>query len=580
MASAGGYDYEFLTTPPDRLVCKICHSPCRDTHLTNCCGAHFCRSCVQQVRRGRSVNRACPMCRAERFQTFPNKEVDREIKALHVYCVNEKNGCTWTGEVKYAKGHLDNNCQFVDMSCPSGCGMTLKRQCVESHLAKDCPCHCQYCDFTGHEMEIATRHKKRCAQYPLPCPNNCELGVVPTARMADHKKVCPLEIVSCEYSEMGCDVRLLRRDIEKHNTTETAHHLKLMNQAFLKMNKDITKAKSVQEVQRKELTDLCDRRICSISTQIDRIKYAQMKRDEDKEEFQEQIMDAQSKQGNLQEELSFSVNLFAILYVVLFVALILYAVWSTVVLFQSSNQLWRISLRESSCLDMCTDGVAPVIVKMPNFTEIKSNKEKWYSSPFLAFHSGYQMRLRVSILDDSSSLLLTLQLLKGPYDDELNERHYFPLKMLASVELLNQAQDSYHYLVPVMLHARCCGNCAAKVVGAVYTRPHAYANSLVISQSVIKKNNFYFHNNQLNFRVSVLLMQGDYFLMTLCYYYLYIVGSADTKWMVFTFLIAFGALATLYFAYRQRQKKIEDDRRRNILSRFGVDHHRFLYHYN
>ena len=54
MAGAGGYNYEFVTTPPDRLVCKIllvlllliafqiCHNLCHDPHLTNCCGAHFC----------------------------------------------------------------------------------------------------------------------------------------------------------------------------------------------------------------------------------------------------------------------------------------------------------------------------------------------------------------------------------------------------------------------------------------------------------------------------------------------------------------------------------------------------------
>ena len=33
-------------------------------------------------------------------------------------------------------------------------------------------------------------------------------------------------------------------------------------------------------------------------------------------------------------------------------------------------------------------------------------------------------------------------------------RYYFPLQVLPSVELLNQAQDIYglHYLVPVMFH--------------------------------------------------------------------------------------------------------------------------------
>ena len=194
MSGAEGYDYEFVTTPPDRLVCKIClkicHNPCHDAHLTGCCGAHFCRSCLQQVRSGRSINRACPICRAEGFETFPNKEADREIKALHVYRVNDKNGCTWTGEVKNAKRHFDTVCQFVDMPCPSRCGMKLKRQCIASHLAKDCPCHCQYCGFTGRKIDITTKHKKNCSKYPLPCRNGYELGVVPSAGMAAHRKVC------------------------------------------------------------------------------------------------------------------------------------------------------------------------------------------------------------------------------------------------------------------------------------------------------------------------------------------------------------------------------------------------------
>ena len=518
MAGAGGYDYEFVNTPPERLVCKICHIPCRDAHLTGCCGAHFCRSCLQQVRRGRSVSRACPMCRAERYETFQNKEANREIRALHVYCLNERNGCTWSGEVNDVKKHVDADCQFVDMPCPSKCGMKLKRQCIQSHLAKDCPCHCQYCGFTGRKMEVASRHKKNCSQYPLPCPNNCEMGVVPTAEMADHKKVCPLEVVACEYYEMGCDVWLPRRDLEKHNTTDMGQHLTLMKQAFAAMTKDLKNMKSTQDIQYEEITDLLtisDNKICSVAEETDTVK------------------DTQMKQNESIEQLKKDTNISTKLIAVFIVALIVYAVCLTVMLFESNDQSWRVSLQQNSCLDMCTDGVAPIIIKMSNFTEMKRSREQWYSSPFLAFNNGYQMRLRVNFLDDTSPVMVTLQLLKGPYDDELEKRGNFPLQMLASVELLNQAQDSYHYLIPVMLHTHSCGGCARRVKGAVdaHLDPHGF-NSLLIPQSVItKKDNFYFHNDHLNFRVSVLLRQDDYFPLTFCYYYLYIVGSADHKWM-------------------------------------------------
>ena len=520
MASAGGYDYEFVTAPPDRLMCKICYNPCRDAQLTGCCGAHFCRSCLQQVRRGRSVSRACPMCRAERFQTLLDKEAIREIKALHVYCLNGSNGCTWSGEVNDINRHVDNDCQFVDMPCPSNCGMTLKRQCIQSHLAKDCPQHCQYCGYTGHKMEIAIRHKKHCSQYPLPCPNGCELGVIPSAGMADHKRVCPLEIITCEYHGIGCNVRLPRRDLEKHDTTEMAHHLELMNKAFVSMAQDLTKAKSVQEIQYEEIKDMLtvsDDKSHLLTTEITTVK------------------DIQSEQNRNVEEFKQSTTIFTLVIGILVIGLIVYAKYTTTM---HNDQLWRMSLQQSSCLDMCTDGIVPVIIKMSNFTEIKENNKQWYSSPFLAFKNGYQMRLRVDIFH--SEVKVTLQLLPGPYDDELEKKHYFPLEVLASVELLNPAINNHHRLVPFMFHSLFCNRCARRSeLGNIYSEPQPHSLSLMNS---VREDKF-LHNDQLHFRVSIILINQDYFPMIVCYYYLYIVRSADLIWVATT---VFFALAILY----------------------------------
>ena len=41
------------------------------------------------------------------------------------------------------------------------------------------------------------------------------------------------------------------------------------------------------------------------------------------------------------------------------------------------------------------DQIAPCIIRMVNFTELKQKKEHWYSKPFLAFNEGYQMYLKV-----------------------------------------------------------------------------------------------------------------------------------------------------------------------------------------
>jgi len=39
----------------------------------------------------------------------------------------------WEGEINNFTKHVDD-CQFVDMDCPSGCDAKLKRQCVQDHL--------------------------------------------------------------------------------------------------------------------------------------------------------------------------------------------------------------------------------------------------------------------------------------------------------------------------------------------------------------------------------------------------------------------------------------------------------------
>ena len=41
------YDYEFVEPPPSRLICYICHLPCRDAQLLECCRA-YCKSCLDK----------------------------------------------------------------------------------------------------------------------------------------------------------------------------------------------------------------------------------------------------------------------------------------------------------------------------------------------------------------------------------------------------------------------------------------------------------------------------------------------------------------------------------------------------
>ena len=80
----GGYDYEFVDTPHDRVIYKICHLPSRDPYLSECCGHLFCKSCLDNVKKASAITNACPVCRDEEFVTFRNKAIDREVRSFYI----------------------------------------------------------------------------------------------------------------------------------------------------------------------------------------------------------------------------------------------------------------------------------------------------------------------------------------------------------------------------------------------------------------------------------------------------------------------------------------------------------------
>ena len=452
MMDLGGYEYDFIDVPlDDQVICKICHNPCRDVHLTGCCGEHFCLTCLQQLKKGTAVNKACPMCREEKFKIFPNKRLDRKIKALKVHCVNRKSGCAWSGEINNIKKHIKDDCLFVDIFCPSKCGLKLKRQCVSFHLSKECPCHCQYCGATGHKVEISKRHKKHCTQYPLPCPNGCDSGVVPSVGMDAHRQICPLELVHCEYFSVGCDVKVTRRELKDHYQQNVTEHLNLMTIRLSNATEEMSRTEKKLALTAKELESTKSKynklegRITNVDKEVDKIK-----------SIQHQCAGESAVSQPLTDYVkrkSFECRLsrLSIIIVCILILYIIHVNMTNERLSLTEQYTWPKTLKKLPTSETDQLQVAPVVFKISDYTQKLDHNETWISPQFLAVENECHTWLIVKFYRDFG-LKVTLMFVKS-YPEETC---YWVRDTMFTVELLNQLYNSDHYVSPFFTENNTC----------------------------------------------------------------------------------------------------------------------------
>ena len=262
----------FIEEPPKllELECPVClQVMLNDPHLVSCCGHHFCGPCIKKIQETKGP---CPLCKESSYQAIINKSTQRNINGLHVYCINNKEGCKWKGELKDLSSHLqqgerEGECQYVSVQCKytkgiiavfSGdkkfkiCRLIDQRYKMSRHETNDCPNRpytCKYCSYKDTFYSVTEKHYSECRSYPVSCPNNCKPDEMPRYQLKGHLDLlCPLQPVECEFSWAGCKVKPKRQDLTKHCSDHLQQHLSLAckelkreNEALKKENADLKK---------------------------------------------------------------------------------------------------------------------------------------------------------------------------------------------------------------------------------------------------------------------------------------------------------------------------------------------------
>ncbi|XP_065659307.1 TNF receptor-associated factor 3-like isoform X1 [Hydra vulgaris] len=226
----GGYDAHFLHELSDEYECPVCLMALREPVLT-LCGHRLCFSCSEEIIKRNNGAFICPLDKTilNSEKIFPDKFTERAILQLKVKCDNFLKSCQWTGELKTINNHL-TSCEYEEVKCLNEqCSTTLLRKELSDHMEKHCIYRlvtCRYCKkkivFCGIQI-----HEEKCEYLPLCCVNQCGMKILRKEMSSHITDSCDNTIIPCQYLNIGCKFKGMRKEHETHAESSMQAHLSL-----------------------------------------------------------------------------------------------------------------------------------------------------------------------------------------------------------------------------------------------------------------------------------------------------------------------------------------------------------------
>jgi len=229
--STAGYDVHVIGEYPPQLHCGICTLIMQNA-MHGCSNHMFCKACITKhieigIKIGGIV--VCPGGCAKVINPTklePSLFVDRMINTLSTKCSNAD--CTWQGDLLDLVQVHETNCDYVLKSCGN-------EGCNEKVLSKD-----------------IIQHDNDCLFKTIQC-SYCENDIL-RKNQEQHGIECLNEKIICVYHDIGCTTEFCRRDIQSHNETHQATHMRLMYQNLIDSKKQIFLLNQQNVISNNEIT--------------------------------------------------------------------------------------------------------------------------------------------------------------------------------------------------------------------------------------------------------------------------------------------------------------------------------------
>uniref|UniRef100_A0A1X7V5G0 Uncharacterized protein n=2 Tax=Amphimedon queenslandica TaxID=400682 RepID=A0A1X7V5G0_AMPQE len=401
---------EEIDSNMDDFVCGLCEELLSNPVYTGCCGANFCKKCIESPINDRS----CPECEATNVSYVQDRRLQKRMRETMVACKNRAKGCIWSGSILQHADHLDEDgedgCPFVLVSCPKNCGAVIERGDLRDHLKAKCNVtwvECEYCNVLVPSTGIENHLSRACPEYSYPCPNGCS-EVVKRVDMVQHRSSCPLELVRCPFEEVGCDVKSLKRSqLQEHLESRQVMHsvsaVTSVRRDIKALQDQLRIANEERERQSKEIDGL-QKVYTAAKTELEVVKEKNMVLSSSI--AQELVYVSEQPHNSKVKTLSLSC------------------------LKDQLNYLTNPMLHK-----LVPNG-PPITFRMPNFSHLKRAETTFQSMPFVV-HNGYQMAVVIHPNGhgdgQSTHLSICLHLVSGHYDDELQWPLHFEDEVYATL---------------------------------------------------------------------------------------------------------------------------------------------------
>ena len=299
-----GYDCEFVERPPAQVQCEcpVCLLVLRDPQQVKCCGNSFCKVCIDHVVKDGTP---CPTCNGVAFSIFPNQGLRRTLGGFRVCCSNKDEGCEWVGELGDLERHLNSKpsperqlegCLFEEVACVY-CACLFQRRYISPHQSNDeCPKRPYACKHCGHDAtyeEVMQGHYRALVEVQSREPEQ-QVDLLG----------CPLEIVTCDFHGVGCQVELPRRDVPAHLSRKVVSHSVFLLSTAQRTTSNVDTVQSGQNEMQASLARLQE----MVDAQDGRIKEFQDENRRLQASLQEAVTAQEDENGRLQTSLQEAVT--------------------------------------------------------------------------------------------------------------------------------------------------------------------------------------------------------------------------------------------------------------------------------